>query len=136
MENKTGDGDRAARFGDRVAIGAQILHGLANFIFGDRDDVIHVGANVLEVDGADALSAKAIGDGAGDLFGRELDDLSRAQAGLGVGGELRLDANNFYFRIGELDRGGHAADEASATNWGKDGLNVGKVFEDLEADGA
>src|ERR1700683_4267295 len=45
-------------------------------------DIVHVEPDVLEIDGADALRAQPVGDGARNLTGRELNDLSGAQAGL------------------------------------------------------
>src|SRR5256885_304793 len=86
VKDESGGGDGAAGFGDCVGIGGEIFHGLADFVFGDGNDVVDEGADVLEVDGADALGAQAVGKGAGDLLGGELDDLALTQAGLGVGG--------------------------------------------------
>ena len=92
MEDESGDGYRAAGFGHGGGIGAEIFHRLVDFVFGHGDDVVDIGLDVLEVDGADALGAESVGDGAGDLFGRELTILPCAQAGLRVGGELGFDA--------------------------------------------
>ncbi len=76
VEDESGGGDGAAGFGHGGGIGAQIFHGLADFVFGHGDDVVDVRADVLEVDGADALGAEPVGDCAGDLLGGELDDLA------------------------------------------------------------
>jgi hypothetical protein len=54
---------------------------------------------VLEVDRTDALGAESVGDGAGDLFGGELDDFALTQAGLGVGCEFGFNADDFDFGI-------------------------------------
>src|SRR5215469_15596154 len=55
VEEESGNRDSAARFGDRGGVMGQKLHGLANFVFRHRDDVVNVVANVIEVDGANAL---------------------------------------------------------------------------------
>jgi hypothetical protein len=86
VEDETGGCNCAARFSDGVGIGGQVFHGLTDFVFRDADDVINIGADVLEVDRADALGAQAVSHRAGDLLGGKLDDLALAQAGLGVGG--------------------------------------------------
>ena len=117
-------------------LAARYLHRLSDLVFRDGDDVVHVSADVFEVDGADALGAETVGEGTGDLFGRELDDLALAQAGLGVGGEFGFDADDFYFGIAELDGSGDAGDKASAADRGEDGFDVRQVFDDFEADGA
>src|SRR5579863_1394646 len=134
VKEESGGGDGAAGLGYGGGIGRQQFHRLADFVFGDGDDVVNIGADVLEVDLADTLGAQAVGDGARDLLGRELDDFSGVEAGLGVGGQFRLDADHVNFRICQLDRRGDAADQASAANGAKDGFDVGQVFENFEAD--
>ena len=89
---------------------------MADFIFRNRDDVVDVGADVLEVDGADALGSESVGDRARDLLSGELDDFALAQARLGVGGEFGLYTDDLHFRIRELDRGRNAGDQASTTD--------------------
>src|SRR5579872_7336813 len=135
MEDESGGGDGTAGLGDGVPIGAQIFHGLSDFVFGDRDDIFHVSADVFEVDRADALGAEPIGERAGDLLGRELDDFALTKASLGVGGEFGFDTDDFDFGTGELDCGGDARYEASAADGGEDSFDVGQLFENFEADG-
>ena len=54
---------------------------------------------------------------------------------MGVGGEFGLDADHFYLWIRQLDRGGYAADEASAADGREDGFDFGHIFEDFQSDG-
>lgn len=105
MEDEPGSGNGAAGFCDCLWIQAQILHGLSDLIFIDGDDVIDVSADMLEVDRANTLRAESIGEGAADLLGRELNDLSLTKAGLGVSSEFRFDTNDFDFGIRQLDGG-------------------------------
>ena len=135
-EEESGDGDCAAGFGYGVGIGCEKFHRLVDFVFGHGDDVVDETLHVFEVDGADALGAESVGDGARDLVGGELDDFSGAQAGLSVGGEFGFDAEDVDFGLGQLDGRGHAADEASAADRGEDGFDFGQVFENFESDGA
>ena len=85
---------------------------------------------------ADALGAQAVGEGARDLLGGELDDFPDTQAGLGIGSEFGFDAEDIDFGPGELDSGCDAADQASAAAGREDGFDVGQVFENFESDGA
>src|SRR5579859_1099770 len=124
-KEESGDGDRAAGFGNRLWILGQQFHGLSNFVFGNGNDVVDIGADMLEVDGADALRAEAVGERAGDLLSGELNDLSGAKAGVRVGGEFGFNADHFDLGICELDRRGDAADEGSATDGGEDGFDFG-----------
>ncbi len=90
---------------ETAPLGSAIVSGFAlryfiastDFFFRDGDDIVNVFTDVLKVDVADALGAKPVGQGAGDLLGGERDDFSGAEAGLGVGGEFGFDANHFYF---------------------------------------
>jgi len=61
MEKKRGRGDGATRFGQRFRVRTQSPHGLADLVFRNADDVVDIGADVFEIDGADALRAKAVG---------------------------------------------------------------------------
>ena len=74
------------------------FHGLADFVFGHGDDVVDKTLHVIEVDGADALGAQSVGDGACDLVSGVAHDFPGAQAGLCVGGE-------FWFDSEDVDRG-------------------------------
>ncbi len=136
MEEEAGGGDGAAGLGDGIGICGQQPHRLANFVFADGDDGVDETLHVLEIDVADALGAKTVGDSARNLFGGELDDLSGAQAGLRIGGEFGFDADHLNVGPGQFDCSGDAADQAAAADWRKDGFNFRQVFKDLEADGA
>jgi hypothetical protein len=136
VEQESGNGDSATGLCDSVPILGQKFHGLANFVFAHGDDVVNVVADVIEVDRANALRAESVGQGARDLLGRKLNDLSGTQAGLGVGGEFGFDPDHFDLGIGKLDRGGHPGDEPSAADRGKDGLDFREVFENFQSDGA
>src|SRR5579872_3632443 len=125
MEDESGGGDGAAWFGDRVWIDAQIFHGLANFVFGDRNNVVDVSADVLEVDRADALGTESVRECAGDLFRRELNDFALTQAGLGVGSDFGFYADNSYFWISQFDGGGDAGDKASTADGGENCFHLG-----------
>ena len=78
VKDETGGCNCAAWFSNGVRIGGQVFQRPSDFVFRDGDDVVNVGADVLEVDRADALSAKAVGERAGDLLGGKLDDLALA----------------------------------------------------------
>src|SRR4029077_18306593 len=84
-----------AGFGNGLRGGREQLHRLADFVFADSDDVVDILPDVFEVDGADALGAEAVGNGARHLFSRELNDFSGAQAGVGVSGEFGFDTDYF-----------------------------------------
>ena len=99
VEDETGGSDSSTGFGYGLRISAQVLRRRADFVFRDGDDVVDVSADVFEVDGADALRAESVGDGARDLLGGELDDLALAQTGLGVGGEFGFDSDHFDLGI-------------------------------------
>src|SRR5690349_23162400 len=47
VEDESGGGDGAAGLGDCLGIGREIFHGLADFVFGDGNDVVDEGADVL-----------------------------------------------------------------------------------------
>ena len=72
------------RFGCGLGICAQVLHRLADFIFCDGDDVVHVLANVLEVDRANALRAQSVRQGTCGTLAADGLNLAGAQAGLGI----------------------------------------------------
>src|SRR4051794_20528228 len=113
VKDESGCRNCATRLGYGFGILAQVLHRFADFFFRDRDDVVHIGTDVLEVDRPDALRAKTIGNRAADLLGGELNNLALAQAGLGVGREFGFDADDLYFRIAQFDGGSDTGDEAS-----------------------
>ena len=56
-----------------------------NFVFRNGDDAVDKTLHVIKIDGPDTLGTEPVGNGARDLFGRELDDFAGAQAGLRVG---------------------------------------------------
>src|ERR1700686_1147359 len=58
-----------ARLGNGFRVPAQCAHGLANLVLGHGDDVVHIGADVFEIDRADALGAKAVRQCPRDLLG-------------------------------------------------------------------
>jgi len=89
VKEKSCHGDCTAGFGHALRIHRQELHGLANLVFTDGDDVVDVFLDVLEVDRSHALCAQTIGDGPRHLLSRELNDCSRAQAGLCVRSQFR-----------------------------------------------
>jgi hypothetical protein len=60
---------------------------------------------VLEGQGADVLGAQSVGAGGENLLGRKLDDFAGAEAGLGIGAQFRLDANDFDVGFRQFDRG-------------------------------
>jgi hypothetical protein len=62
VEDESGGCNRAAWFRDGVGIGGQVFHCLADFVLRDGDDFIDIGADMLEVDRADALGAKAVSE--------------------------------------------------------------------------
>ena len=97
-EEESGGGDCAAGLGYRVGVGCEKFHGLVDFVFGHGDDVVDETLHVIEVDGADALGAESVGDGARDLVGRVAHDFTGAKAGLCVSGE-------FWFDSEDVDRG-------------------------------
>jgi len=136
VEDESGGGDCAAGLGYGLRIGGHVFHGLTDFVFGYGDDVVDVGTDVLEVEGADALGAESVGERTRDLFGRELDDFALAQTRLRIGSEFGLDTDDLYFRIRQLDGGCYAGDEASAADGGENGFDVGEFIEDFEAYGA
>src|ERR1700677_120007 len=113
-----------------------MLGGARNFVFSHGNDVIHVEPEVLKVNWPDAWGAQAVGGGARDVAGRELDDPASAEAGLRIGGEFGFNTNYFYIRIAELDGGGDAAEHASSTDRGQNGFDVRKIFENFEPHGA
>ena len=98
---------------------------MLDFVFADGDDGVDETLYVLEIDVADALRAQAVGDGEGNLVGGELNDPAGAQAGLSVGGELGLDADYLNFGLRHFNGGGHAADQASASDGGEYGFDFG-----------
>src|SRR5579863_2223043 len=107
-----------------------------NFDFGDGDDVVDKALDVLEVDRAYALGAQSVSNGAGNLLGRKLNNLPRAQTGLGVGGHFGFDADHFHRRLGQLDSGSHSADQTSAADWRENGFDFRHIFENLQSDRA
>jgi hypothetical protein len=54
--------DRTTWFGYGLFSGGEQTRGFANFLFGHGDDVVDVGPDVFEIDSADALSTKAVGE--------------------------------------------------------------------------
>ena len=136
VKDESGGRDCAARLGDRFRIRGEIFHCLVDFVFVDCDDVVDVSADVLEIDGADALRAEAVCDRAADPFGGELNDLSLPQAGSRVGSEFGFDTDDFHLGIRQLDGGGDAGDEASAADGSEDGFNFRKFLENFETNGA
>src|SRR5215472_1895779 len=106
LEEESRGRDCTTGFGYGLWISREILHCLANLVFGDRDDVVDIGTDVLEVDRTDALGAQPVSDRARNLLGGKLDDLAPAQAGLAVGGEFGFYSDYFDFGIGQLDGSG------------------------------
>src|ERR1019366_1232849 len=108
--------------------------------------VVHIGANVFEIDRADALGAKTVGQRLRDSLSREGDDAAGAQAGLRIGGKFGLDANHLHLgvtklglarlKIAELYGGRDATDQSTSADRDQHGFNVGEVFEDFEPDGS
>ena len=86
MENESSDRDGAAGLGNRSGVSAQIFHRLADFIFGHGNDLVHITADMLEIDRANTLRSQAVGDGTQSFFRREFNNLARSQAGLRIGG--------------------------------------------------
>ena len=76
MENKSRRRNRTARFGCDRGIREQIFHRLADLVFTNSNNVIHILPNVLEINRADALRAQSVGNGGRYLIGGELNDLS------------------------------------------------------------
>src|SRR5215472_4927595 len=136
VEQESGNRDSATGFGDGFGVTGQKFRCLENFVFRHRDDVVNVAAHVIEVDGAHALRAQSVRQGAGDLLGGKLHDPSGTQAGLGIGGQFGFDPDDFDLRMTELDRGGNTGDEPSAADGGEDGRDFRYVFDDFESDGA
>src|ERR1700758_4815157 len=59
-EHKRGEGDGATGFSHQMRSHDKAPHGLANLFFADCDDVVHIAADVLEVDFADVLCAQSV----------------------------------------------------------------------------
>ena len=55
MEKEPGGGNRAARLSHGLRIPRQHFHGLPDFVLRNCDDVVYIAANVLEVNGPNAL---------------------------------------------------------------------------------
>ena len=64
VEQEAGHGHGSAGLGHGVGFALSRSHRLANLIFGHGDDLVHVAADVLEIDRADALRSQSVGDGA------------------------------------------------------------------------
>ena len=59
---------RSAGLGQCFGIARKALRGASDFVLGDGHDVIHVAANVLKIDRADALGPQPVRQSAGSLF--------------------------------------------------------------------
>src|SRR5579862_4786751 len=114
MEEKAGGGRSSAGLRRKAGAVEQDAHGLADFALGDGDDVVDEGADVLEVTLAEGLGAETVAEGARGHVGGPGDQLAGAEALLGVGGQLGLDADDADGVVGELDGGGDAAEETAA----------------------
>src|SRR4030088_1662515 len=60
VEKKCGWSHGATGLGHSLRVPTQCAHGLANLVLGYGDDVVHIGADVLEIDRADALGAQTV----------------------------------------------------------------------------
>ncbi len=89
-------------------------HGGADFSFGDGNDVVDVGPDVVVVALAEGLGAEAVAEGAGSHIGRPGDEATAAEAFLGIGGELGFDADDADIGAKVLDGGGNAAEESAS----------------------
>ena len=96
MKQECSHGHGPAGLGNRLGIGSQKLHGLADFVLAHGHDVIHVASNVFKVDRTDTLCAQSVRQSSGSFLGRGLHDLAGSQAGLRIGREFRFRANHLY----------------------------------------
>jgi len=141
VKQECGWSDGAAGLGYGFSGGGEQARGFANFILGHGDDVVDIGADVFEIDGADALSTKAVGECLGNFFGGEGNDVAGAQTGLGVACKFGFDADHLYLLLAgqgmaEFEGRSDAADQSSAADGDEHGFYGGQVFEDFEADGS
>src|SRR5215831_13291324 len=93
MEHSRSRGYGAAGFSKNARRKQQLSHSPLDLVLLHRDDRIHIFADVLKVDGSDALRAQAVGHGARCAFTGDGLNLARAQASLSVGGKFRLHSN-------------------------------------------
>ena len=109
-EEEAGGCDGATGFGDGIRVCGQQFHRLMYFVFAYGDDGIDKTLYVFEIDVADALGAKTVGDGARNLLGGKLKNLAGAQAGLGIGREFGFNTDHLNVGPGQFDCSGDAAD--------------------------
>src|SRR5947207_2562423 len=105
MEKPCGGCNGTARFGDGLGITGKKLCSLHDFVLGNRDDIVHVAADVLERHCPDVLGAQTVSTGGKHLLDGKCDDVAGAQAGLGVSSDFGLDADNLGGWLGGFDRG-------------------------------
>ena len=137
VEEKRCRSDGSAGLGECFWICAEPAHGFANLVFGDADDVVNISVDVFEVEGADALRSKTVGQRLRNLFGRERHHVSSPQAGPRIGSQFRLNPNYLHLvaglRVAEFDGGGNAADQSASTDGDEHGFNGGQVFKDFKS---
>src|SRR5512140_3611474 len=103
MEEPRRKCDGSARLRNDSCRSNDASYGFAHLGLADRHDVVDVLANMLEIDGADALRAQSVGQGTRGTFCGDGHDLPGPKALLRVSGQLGRHANDFRLRSAQLD---------------------------------
>ena len=98
----------------------------------DGDDLVHEAAEMLERERAERVRAQAIGHRAAGLLGGPGDEAAALERLLGIGRELRLDADDARGRRQRLDRRGDAGRQPTTGDRHHDAGHAGQVLDDLE----
>ena len=121
------------------ALGHQLLvlhqgeDGRSGLVLGDGDDVVHILLAELVgqlTGGLDLNAVRKGGDGGEGLI------FVLVEGAVHTGCTLGLHAVDLDLRLEALDGEGHAGDESAAAHRHDDGVHIGQLVEDLEADGA
>ena len=127
------DGGGPRQIGGDAHLEPQQARGVRHFLVADEDDVVHSAPHGVE----DALVRAPAAHGRhprSDLV--ERDHLALIEARLEGRRSLGLDPDDAYRGTARSERRGEARDQSAAADGDDDGIDIGKVFQDFEAERA
>ena len=113
----------------------EVAHRVGDLVLADGHDLVHEAPQVLERQRAERVRPQAIGHRASGLLRGPGHQRARLERLLGIGRQLRLDADDPRRRRQGLDCGRHAGRQPAAGDGHDDARDVRKVLDDLEPAG-